>query len=168
MGFVKLAKIAEFANGARTETAAYYTRQDICYAVVKSLPDYPDSKTLHILEPATGVGNFLPSLFLKYANVAELHIDVIDINPDSIITLQKILRSLPLPENVRLNFINKDTLLESFTKKYDIVVGNPPYMKVKDKKLLQAYKQSVINSDTSNIFSFFMHWINWTIICLIS
>lgn len=156
LGFVKLAKIAEYANSARTETAAYYTRQDICYAVIKSLPDYPDSKILHILEPAIGVGNFLPSLFLKYANVAELHIDVIDINPDSIITLQKILRSIPLPENVRLNFINKDTLLESFTKKYDIVVGNPPYMKVKDKKLLQAYKQSVINSDTSNIFSFFI------------
>ena len=29
MGFVRLAKIAEYANGAKTETAAYYTRQDI-------------------------------------------------------------------------------------------------------------------------------------------
>ena len=156
MGFVRLAKIAEYANGARTETAAYYTRQDICYSVVKNLPDYPDSKVLHILEPATGVGNFLPSLFLKYANVAELHIDVIDINPDSIALLQRILQSIPLPENVRLNFINKDTLLESFPKKYDIVVGNPPYMKVKDKSLLSAYKKSVVNTDTSNIFSFFI------------
>ena len=156
MGFVRLAKIAEYANGARTETAAYYTRQDICYSVVKNLPDYPDSKVLHILEPATGVGNFLPSLFLKYANVAELHIDVIDINPESISLLQQILQSIPLPENVRLNFINKDTLLEPFPKRYDIVVGNPPYMKVRDKGLLSAYKKSVINTDTSNIFSFFI------------
>ena len=156
MGFVRLAKIAEYANGARTDTAAYYTRQDICYSVVKNLPDYPDSKVLHILEPATGVGNFLPSLFLKYANVAELHIDVIDINPDSISLLQKILQSIPLPENVCLNFINKDTLLESFPKRYDIVVGNPPYMKVKDRSLLAAYKKSVVNTDTSNIFSFFI------------
>lgn len=156
MGFVRLAKIAEYANGARTETAAYYTRQDICYSVVKNLPDYPDSKILHILEPATGVGNFLPSLFLKYSNVAELHIDVIDINPDSIALLQQILRSIPLPENVRLNFVNKDTLLESFPKRYDIVVGNPPYMKVKDRKLLGMYKQSVFNTDTNNIFSFFI------------
>ena len=156
LGFAKLTKIAEYANGSKSETAAYYTRQDICYAVVKNLPDYPDSKILHILEPATGVGNFLPSLFMKYANVAELHIDAIDINPDSLKILQKILHSIPLPENVRLNFINKDTLLESFPKKYDIVVGNPPYMKVKDKKLLQTYKRTVINSDTSNIFSFFI------------
>lgn len=156
LGFVRLAKIAEYANGARSETAAYYTRQDICYSVVKNLPDYPDSKILHILEPATGVGNFLPSLFMKYANVAELHIDVIDINPDSIALLKQILQSIPLPENVRLNFINKDTLLESFPKRYDIVVGNPPYMKVKDKALLKAYKQSVANTDTNNIFSFFI------------
>jgi DNA (cytosine-5)-methyltransferase 1 len=156
LGFVSLAKIAEYANGARSETAAYYTRQDICYSVVKNLPDYPDSKILHILEPATGVGNFLPSLFMKYANVAELHIDVIDINPDSIALLKQILHSIPLPENVRLNFINKDTLLESFPKRYDIVVGNPPYMKVKDKALLKAYKQSIINTDTNNIFSFFI------------
>ncbi len=156
LGFVRLAKIAEYANGLRTETAAYYTRQDICYSVVKNLPDYPDSKILHILEPATGVGNFLPSLFLKYANVAELHIDVIDINPDSIAILQQILRAISLPENVRLNFINKDTLLEEFPKRYDIVVGNPPYMKVKDKKLLCLYKRSVSNTDTNNIFSFFI------------
>ena len=156
LGFVRLAKIAEYANGARTETAAYYTRQDICYSVVKNLPDYPDSKVLHILEPATGVGNFLPSLFLKYANVAELHIDVIDINPESIALLQQILQSIPLPENVRLNFINKDTLLEPFPKKYDIVVGNPPYMKVKEKGLLSTYKKAVVNTDTSNIFSFFI------------
>lgn len=156
LGFVRLAKIAEYANGARSETAAYYTRQDICYSVVKNLPDYPDSKILHILEPATGVGNFLPSLFMKYANVAELHIDVIDINPDSIALLKQILQSIPLPENLRLNFINKDTLLESFPKRYDIVVGNPPYMKVRDKALLKAYKQSVTNTDTNNIFSFFI------------
>ena len=156
LGFVRLAKIAEYANCMREETAAYYTGQDVCYAVVKNLPDYPDSKVLHILEPATGVGNFLPSLFMKYANVAELHIDVIDINPDSIALLQQILKSIPIPKNVRLNFINKDTLLQRFPKRYDIVVGNPPYMKVKDKVLLKLYKQSVKNTETSNIFSFFI------------
>ena len=156
MGFVRLTKIAEYANCARSETAAYYTRQDICYSVVKKLPDFPDSKVLHILEPATGVGNFLPCLFYKYANVEELHIDVIDINPESIELLKNILQSIPIPENVRINYINKDTLLESFPKRYDIVVGNPPFMKVKDKSLLKRYKQSVTNTDTNNIFSFFI------------
>ncbi|MCC8113973.1 MAG: DNA cytosine methyltransferase, partial [Bacteroidales bacterium] len=156
LGFVCLAKIAEYANGLRGSTGAYYTRQDICYAVVKNLPDFPDSKILRILEPATGVGNFLPSLFAKYANVDELHIDVIDINVESIRILQEILLTIPIPENVRLNFINKDTLLQDFPKTYDIVVGNPPYMKVSDKSLLKAYKQRVINQGTNNIFSYFI------------
>lgn len=156
LGFVRLAKIAEYANCARTETAAYYTRQDVCYSVVKNLPDYPDNKILHILEPAVGVGNFLPALFLKYANVAELHIDVIDINMDSIHLLKQILQSIPQPENVRLNFINKDTLLQHFSRHYDIVVGNPPYMKVLNKDLLKQYKQTVINTDTNNTFSYFI------------
>lgn len=155
-GFVRLAKIAEYANSARTETAAYYTRQDICYNVVKNLPDYPDSKILHILEPATGVGNFLPSLFKKYANVEELHIDVIDINEDSLRVLQEILQSIPMPENVRLNYVHADFLQCDFPKHYDIVVGNPPYMKVTDKALLKRYKQDVQNTETSNIFSFFI------------
>ncbi len=155
-GFVQLSKIAEFANGSRTETAAYYTRQDICYAVVKNLPDYADSKVLHILEPAIGVGNFLPSLFEKYANVAELHIDVIDINADSLQILQQLLQTIPLPENVRLNYIHADFLLCDFKKHYDIVVGNPPYMKVSDKALLVQYKKNVCNTKTSNIFSFFI------------
>lgn len=156
LGFVRLAKIAEYANGLRTATAAYYTRQDICYAVVKNLPDYADSKILHILEPATGVGNFIPSLIKKYANVAELHIDVIDINADSIAILKQILKTISIPENVRLNFIIKDTLLQSFPKHYDIVVGNPPYMKVADKSLLKRYKAAVKNINTNNIFSFFI------------
>lgn len=156
LGFARLAKLAEFANSARTETAAYYTRQDICYSVVKNLPDYPDSKILHILEPSTGVGNFLPTLFQKYANVAELHIDVIDINADSLKVLQQLLQSIPLPENVRLNYINKDFLLCEFPKRYDIVVGNPPYMKVSDKVLLKTYKRNIKNQNTSNIFSFFI------------
>ena len=156
LGFVRLAKIAEYANGLRTETAAYYTRQDICFAVVKNLPDYADSRILHILEPATGVGNFIPSLIKKYANVSELHIDVIDINADSIAILKQILQTISIPKNVRLNFINKDTLLQSFPKHYDIVVGNPPYMKVTDKNLLKRYKAAVKNVNTNNIFSFFI------------
>ena len=37
--FAELSKIAELANAQREDNAAYYTRQDICYTIVKSLPD---------------------------------------------------------------------------------------------------------------------------------
>lgn len=37
--FTELAKIAELANAQRESNAAYYTRQDICYSIIKNLPD---------------------------------------------------------------------------------------------------------------------------------
>ena len=63
MGFVNLSKIAEYANVMREDNEAFYTRQDICYTVIKNLPDASNFKSLHILEPSVGVGNFLPFIF---------------------------------------------------------------------------------------------------------
>ena len=61
-GFIELSKIAELANAQREDNAAYYTRQDICYTIVKNLPDAKNYIELNILEPSIGVGNFLPVL----------------------------------------------------------------------------------------------------------
>ena len=61
-----------------------------------------------------------------------------------------------MPKNVRLNFINADFLLCNFSRHYDIVVGNPPYMKVMNKSLLKQYKEMAQNTETSNLFSFFI------------
>lgn len=61
-GFAELSKIAELANAQREDNAAYYTRQDICYTIVKSLPEAKNYTELNILEPSIGVGNFLPTL----------------------------------------------------------------------------------------------------------
>src|SRR5699024_4090360 len=79
-GFAELSKIAELANAQREDNAAYYTRQDICYTIVKSLYDAKNYEELNILEPSIGVGNFLPALILKYANVQSVNIDVVDID----------------------------------------------------------------------------------------
>ena len=37
--FAELSKIAELANAQRENNAAYYTRQDICYTIIKNLPE---------------------------------------------------------------------------------------------------------------------------------
>ncbi len=38
-------------------------------------------------------------------------------------------KKIDIPDNITINYINADFLLHSFDKRYDIVVGNPPYMK---------------------------------------
>ena len=155
--FAALSKIAELANAQRENNAAYYTRQDICYSIVKNLPDAKNYTELNILEPSIGVGNFLPTLIQKYYTVANVNIDVIDIDATSIEVLKELVSKINVPKNIRINYINADFLLYEFNKKYDIVVGNPPYKKVtKEKELLSAYKSNIQNKDTNNIFSFFI------------
>ena len=155
--FSRISRIVEMANSERDNTAAYYTRQDICYSIVYNLPDAKLFSSLSILEPSIGVGNFLPSLIDKYSSVPNVEIDVVDINPSSIEILQEMLKHISIPENFKINFIVADTLLYDFHKKYDIVIGNPPYMKLTGNKTLTAqYKSKAQNKDTNNIFAFFI------------
>lgn len=156
--FAELSKIAELANAQRENNAAYYTRQDICYTIIKNLPELKElGLDVHILEPSVGVGNFLPTLIRRYENARSLTIDVVDINANSIATLKALLDKLTIPENIHINFINDDFLLHDFTDcKYDVVIGNPPYMKITgDKDLLAKYKKGMANKETNNLFSFF-------------
>lgn len=157
MGFATLSKIAELANTEREDNAAFYTRQDICYSIIKNLPDPKDFITIDILEPSIGVGNFLPVLINKYKSVPSVNIDVVDIDNQSIEILQALISTLSIPDNVRVNYINDDFLLHSFDKHYDLVVGNPPFKKItKEKSLLAKYKEFATNKATNNIFAFFI------------
>lgn len=155
--FVTMSKIAELANAKRDDNAAYYTRQDICFSIIKNLPDAKTFTSLRILEPSIGVGNFLPMLIGKYKSVAEVTIDVVDIDPLSIEILQALVEKISVPANVTINYINADFLLHNFEGRYDIVIGNPPYKKItNDKALLSKYKKGITNSATNNIFAFFI------------
>lgn len=156
-GFANLSKIAELANVQREANSAYYTRQDICYAIIKNLPDAKNYTELNILEPSIGIGNFLPTLISKYASVQSVNIDVVDIDANSIEVLKELVAKLNIPNNIHINYINADFLLHNFDKKYDIVVGNPPFKKLtKDKQLLIKYKVEASNKNTNNVFSFFI------------
>ncbi|RXI23777.1 MAG: restriction endonuclease [Candidatus Amulumruptor caecigallinarius] len=155
--FATLSKIAELSNAMRSDNAAYYTRQDLCFSIIKNLPDTKGHAALRILEPSIGVGNFLPMLIAKYSDVPDVTIDVVDIDPRSIETLRILIKAIEIPSNFTINFLQGDFLLMDFKEKYDIVIGNPPYMKIsKDKKLLALYKHNAYNTATNNIFSFFI------------
>ena len=157
LGFAFLSKVAELANVNRENNAAYYTRQDICYAIIKNLPDAEDYSELNILEPAIGVGNFLPVLIQKYCSVKSVNIDVVDIDPLSIDVLKALVTTIDVPTNIHLNYIVADFLLYPFDKRYDIIIGNPPYKKITNEKVLLAkYKRGIHNQETNNIFAFFI------------
>lgn len=158
LGFNALSRIAEMANAKRDDNAAYYTRQDICYAVIKNLPDAKNyRREVNILEPSIGVGNFLPLLISKYKGVGIVNIDVVDIDEKSLEILRSLLSGVSIPSNVNINFIQADFLLHKFERRYDIIVGNPPYKKITHNKvMLDLYKRDAHNQKTNNIFAFFI------------
>lgn len=159
----ELAKITELVNAQRLKHAAYYTRQDICFTIIKDLPDASLYENLSILEPSVGAGNFLPLLIRKYKSVRHVDIDVVDIDKNSIDILKILIKKLDIPDNIKINFVNADFLLFGQMglfdqyKRYDIIVGNPPFGNItKNENLLAEYKRNKYNSYTNNLFSFFL------------
>lgn len=154
LGEASLARIAELANTKRENNAAYYTNKFIINEIFKRLPEF-EKDELHILEPSVGVGNFLPFVFKKYESVKKLCIDVVDIDEKNLKILELLLKKQGIPENVRLNYICGDTLLYPFREKYDLVIGNPPFSKLKAKDAARYLKNNR-NQDTTNTFEFFL------------
>lgn len=154
LGSASLARIAELTNSKRENNSAYYTNKFIINEIFKQLPDF-EKDEISILEPSVGVGNFLPFIYKKYENIKKVHIDVADIDKKNIEILKLLMQKQQIPSNVEISFICDDTLLHQFGKHYDLVIGNPPFTKLKAKEAA-VYLKSNINKDTTNTFEFFL------------
>lgn len=154
LGSASLARIAELTNSKRENNAAYYTNKYIINEIFKHLPDF-EKDEINILEPSVGVGNFLPFIFKKYEEIKKVNIDVVDIDEKNMQILKLLLKKQRIPTNVHINFIVTDTLLYKYNKRYDLVIGNPPFSKLKAKEATK-YLNNNINKDTTNTFEFFL------------
>ena len=150
-----LGRIAELSNTRRTDDAAFYTNKSLITEMVKQLPDV-EKETITILEPSAGVGNFIPLIFKKYEG-KKLIIDMVDIDENSTRLASALLKKYGLPSNCEINYIADDFLLHKFERKYDFIIGNPPFYKMKGSdKLLKVYQAEAKNTSTTNICSFFL------------
>ena len=154
VGYASLARIAELTNSKRENNAAYYTNKFIVNEIYKELPTFTKTE-INILEPSVGVGNFLPFIFRKYEDVPMVHLDVVDIDKKNLSVLKLLLEKQGVPENFHINYICDDTLLHMFDTHYDLVVGNPPFSKLKAKEAGQYLKNNY-NQNTTNTFEFFL------------
>ncbi len=160
-------RVIELANNSRLEDKAYYTSPSACFSLVNSLPDFKNNKVLKILEPSAGCGNFIPFLISKFKNCKKLIIDVIDIDKDSIDVIKALMNKINIPENVQINYFNEDfihyksnnfanyDLFNNSGNTYDIVIGNPPFGKLK-KNLVESYSYNKFQKKSSNIYSYFL------------
>ena len=117
-----LSKIAELANTSRLSNAAFFTSKTLITEMLKSLP-ISEKDALKILEPAAGVGNFIPLIIKKFEN-KNLIIDVLDIDKKNLEIAQLLLNNIKIPKNCTINYINDDFLLHNFEEKYDYIIGS--------------------------------------------
>jgi len=129
--FFELSKMVELANNKRTTHSAYYTDEIILDSVLEELPTFT-KKHIKILEPSVGAGNFIPYVINKYSNY-NVELDLVDIDSDILGILKNMIKKLNVPNNFSIRFINDDFLEHKFSKKYDLVLGNPPFSKITKK-----------------------------------
>ena len=150
-----LGKIAELANSSRTDHAAFFTGKTLITEMMKSLPD-PEQQTIRVLEPSVGVGNFIPLIAKKFEG-RQLILDVVDIDAHSLEIARLILARYDLPQTCTIHYIADDFLLHAFQGRYDYIIGNPPFYKMRGgDPLLRRYRRDAINQETTNLCSFFL------------
>lgn len=158
----ELQRIIELANNSRIENKAFYTSPSVCFSLVNSLPKFSNNKTIRILEPSVGCGNFIPHIISRYSNCKKVYLDLVDIDEKSIELTKALIKKLNVPENFIIRFLNQnylealnnEDLFYSTTTPYDLIVGNPPFGKM-PKEEIAKYKHKYQN-DSKNLFSYFI------------
>lgn len=151
-----LSRVAELANSLQNETAAYYTDKSILISIFNNLPDISRDE-IRVLEPSVGTGNFIPFIIKKYERCKKLIIDVCDINKDSLKTFSLLSEKMTIPDNVTINYIHNDFMLHDFKNiRYDLIIGNPPFLKMKESQLLNQYREIVDDSIANNTSALFI------------
>ena len=147
-------KILEFSNPDKEKNSSYFTDSSLSIDILNNIPILKGK--IKILEPSVGSGSFLFQMIKKFSHLPSAQIDVFDIDTEILSLLKLLLKKIKLPNNIKINFYNKDFLKHTFNSNYDLVIGNPPFGKIKDKKILKKYKKAGINI-SNNLFTLFLN-----------
>lgn len=121
----------------------YFTPKNIIELLFQHIPD---QEFQHILEPSCGSCEFVKYMDENFNNVS---IDAIEFVEEIYTTIQN---ELTFQNQVQL--IHHDFLLFDSTKKYDLIIGNPPYFVIQKNRVPDKYQHMV--SGRPNIFCIFI------------
>ncbi len=155
---------------------------------------YDNKKIINkkIMEPATGDGAFINEIIRilinvckkeKFSNEKILNIilnnvygyelnkisyenlisNVIEILKEKL-NVTDIIKITDLNSKLRNNFLNEDTLLAKNNKKYDLIIGNPPYVRIHNlnKVNLEKYRKDYKSMKKGNVNLYFAFY-EWAI-----
>ena len=149
---------AELLNPNKDTNAAFFTDTIICNEIFKQLPKI-GNEHLTILEPSVDAGVFLPFIaqHFKDKKIIEIwinDIDKIELNLAKLIFDTFYAKKYP---NIKINIFNEDYLeLDLRNKKFDLIIGNPPYQKLKlNNPKISKYKTTTKILKSTNLFVYF-------------
>ncbi len=139
----------------KKHSGSFYTPQSVVFESLKAFTNKKEN--LSILEPAVGMGAFIPQLLRLVGESKNINLTLVDINP---ITLQKLKENFKLigykRNNLKIEFINEDFLQYNFEKKFDVTIANPPYVK-SDNLNTVLFKMKYADNKVKNLFGLFMY-----------
>lgn len=127
--------------GQRKLTGAYYTPERVVTKLIENLDFVAVNNKITFCDPCCGTGNFLIALDEKFHDRAELYGQDCDsisvyIARINLFLSNTTLKSVYLREHIRIG----DTLLDTFSDKFDVVIGNPPWGSEFQQEQLIEYK----------------------------
>lgn len=138
------------------ETGSFYTPQSVVFESLKYV-SLSGKEGFNILEPSVGMGAYLPQIIALLGDSKNIHVDLCDINANTLNRLREIIGLLDYnSEQITFNYIEDDFLLANRLKeKYDLIVANPPYIKLKGKEI-NKYRHITDDNAIYNTFGLFM------------
>tara|TARA_B110001450_G_scaffold123967_1_gene116709 strand:- start:1094 stop:2386 length:1293 start_codon:yes stop_codon:yes gene_type:complete len=129
------------------------------------------NKDLSILDPCCGNGNFsIPIIFelLKYHDKKTILEKILEFNDINESRLENV-RSVFCSEKYNLQITNHDFITFNTTKKYDLIVANPPYAKLlengkrasKNHNLIKDFIEKALSQLKPNGYLLFITPDNW-------
>lgn len=122
---------------SKKQTGSYYTPTILSDFIAYHLFDkYKFGKNINILEPSIGDGIFFESIFHnklfknRFTLPASVSIDAVEKEKKVLVATREKFKGI-LPNSTKIKFSNEDYLdfhLKN-KKKFDLVIGNPPYIK---------------------------------------
>lgn len=130
-----------------------------------------ENKDLSILDPCCGNGNFsIPIIFelLKYHDKKTILEKILEFNDINESRLENV-RSVFCSEKYNLQITNHDFITFNTTKKYDLIVANPPYAKLlengkrasKNHNLIKDFIEKALSQLKPNGYLLFITPDNW-------
>lgn len=154
-------KIHEFSIKYTLETDKNYLKQfgqfftlssEIMNELIENDAYLLKNEKLDILEPSAGTGCIILECIKHFKNFS---LDAIEIDKN---IYNKTKSFFNLGNTGTVNFINDDFLNYDFKeKRYDLIIGNPPYFEMKKKMILEEFNEIVLNSGRINIYSLFIY-----------